>query len=239
MITVAVFSGYNFFNIFLILITVSISLSELSLSKCVTTTIKGKLNIFANYIQLVFCVSLTPETTHNAYYGKNEHKLDTTCFYLWPPTSMNDNILLEFYNHDYMGISVLFVKIFPFASNAITWWLFVWVMPDMNSSLWVNTFVREEPLPLSFYPLLITPSNVLFPEPGSPINSSLISNLTPCCGSLVTMSSTMFPLSPSAAITTVTLACILLASVHIVFNDSYIYYLSKPVGLPSSSTPMR
>lgn len=138
-----------------------------------------------------------------------------------------------------MGISVLFVKIFPFASNAITWWLFVWVMPDMNSSLWVNTFVREEPLPLSFYPLLITPSNVLFPEPGSPINSSLISNLTPCCGSLVTMSSTMFPLSPSAAITTVTLACILLASVHIVFNDSYIYYLSKPVGLPSSSTPMR
>lgn len=51
-------------------------------------------------MQLVFNVLFTADTTHNAYYGKNEHRLDTTCFYLCPPTSIKDNILLEFYSQD-------------------------------------------------------------------------------------------------------------------------------------------
>lgn len=70
-------------------------------------------------MQLVFKVLLTADTTHSAYYGKNEHKLETTCFYLWPPTSINDNILLEFYSHDSIDIIVLWLNSFPFESNAI------------------------------------------------------------------------------------------------------------------------
>ena len=179
-----------------------------------------------------------PETTQSAYSGKNEHKLDTTCFYLCPPTSMNDKILLEFYSHDSMESIVWFVNNLPLESNAMTWWLFVCVIPGINSSLWVKTFVLEYPFPSSFYPLFITPSKVLFPEPGSPIKSSRIYSFMPCWGSFVTISSTIFPFIPSATITTVTFAWILFARVQIVFNDSYISYLSNPVGLPSSSTPI-
>lgn len=70
-------------------------------------------------MQLVFKVLFVPETTHSAYYGKKEQRLDTTCFSLWPPTSIKERILLEFYSQDYIDIIVLLLNNFPFESNAI------------------------------------------------------------------------------------------------------------------------
>lgn len=100
---------------------------------------------------------------------------------------MNDNILLEFYNHDYMGISVLFVKIFPLHRMRLhggfclgyAWHEFIFVGEYFCS--W-GTFA------IVILSTFNYSKQCTFPEPGSPINSSLISNLTPCCGSLVTMS---------------------------------------------------
>lgn len=70
-------------------------------------------------MQLVLRVLLMADTTHKAYSGKNEHKLETTCFSLCPPTSMKDNILLEFSSYDSIDIIVLLFNSFPFESNAI------------------------------------------------------------------------------------------------------------------------
>lgn len=70
------------------------------------TTIKGRLKILANFRWSVsnfdeFLGDYFPETTHIAYSGKNEHKLETNCFYafLWPPTSIKDKSLLAWSNH--------------------------------------------------------------------------------------------------------------------------------------------
>ena len=87
---------YCSFSTFLILSTASISFSLSSRSKCVITTIKGRLNSLASSMVFVLMFLFSPETTHNAYSGKNEHRLSTTCFSLCPPTSMNDSSLLEF-----------------------------------------------------------------------------------------------------------------------------------------------
>jgi hypothetical protein len=52
------------------------------------TTIKGRLNIFASYklsvsnlVEISFGYFYLPETTHNAYSGKKEQRLATSCFY--------------------------------------------------------------------------------------------------------------------------------------------------------------
>lgn len=82
LMTLGAFSGYSSLSVFLIRITVSISPYLSSLSKWVTTTIRGRWNIFASSMQLVFSVLLTPETIHRAYSGKKEHRLETTCFSL-------------------------------------------------------------------------------------------------------------------------------------------------------------
>ena len=47
-ITLAAFYGYNYLRIFLILMTVSIYAYLFNLSRCVITTINGKLNILAS-----------------------------------------------------------------------------------------------------------------------------------------------------------------------------------------------
>jgi hypothetical protein len=49
------------------------------------TTINGKLKIFASFKWSVsnfdeFLGDYLPETTHIAYYGKYEHRLETSCF---------------------------------------------------------------------------------------------------------------------------------------------------------------
>lgn len=61
---------------------------------------RGRLKILANSKEFLEIFLFSPETTHKAYYGKNEHKLDTTCFSLCPATSMKDKILLELSNQD-------------------------------------------------------------------------------------------------------------------------------------------
>lgn len=65
-------------------------------------------------------------------FGKKEHRLETTCFSLCPPTSMKDNILLEFSSQDSIDIIVLLLNNLPLESKAMMWWLFVWVIPDIN-----------------------------------------------------------------------------------------------------------
>ena len=51
------------------------------LSKWVITTIKGKWKMLASSkVSGLIGALLTPETTHSAYSGKKEQRLDTTCF---------------------------------------------------------------------------------------------------------------------------------------------------------------
>ncbi len=185
-------------------------------SKWVITTINGKLNTFANSKWSVsnfdeFLGDYLPETIHKAYSGKYEHKLEISCFsaFLCPPTSMNDSSLFTWSNHFSSEIMFCWLTSFPVESNPMTWWLLVKVVPVINSFGWVNTFSLQYPLPSSFYPLLSTPSRVLFPLPLSPKSNNLISSLIPCLCTCLTMSSTMRPLSPSETLRTMTSVCIL------------------------------
>ena len=127
-----VLSGYNSFNTFFTRRTVSICLPLSNLSRCEITVIKGKLKILANSKDLLEIFLFYPETTQRAYSGKKEHRLETTCFYLWPATSIKDNILLELSSHSSIEVMSWWLKSFPLESKAITWWLFDWVIPDMN-----------------------------------------------------------------------------------------------------------
>ena len=72
------------------------------------TTKRGRLKIFANYklFTLIDLLEVLADKTHRAYSGKNEHKLETSCFYpfLCPPTSINDNNLVALSNHFYQDI---------------------------------------------------------------------------------------------------------------------------------------
>lgn len=45
---------------------------------------------------------------------------------------MKDKILLEFSSQDYIDIMAVLLNSFPLESNAMMWWLLVWVIPDMN-----------------------------------------------------------------------------------------------------------
>lgn len=98
--TVGVLSGYSYLSTFLTRKTASISCILSNLSRCDITVINGKLKILANSKEFLDIDLFSPETTHKAYSGKNEHKLDTTCFYLCPATSIKDKILLELSSHD-------------------------------------------------------------------------------------------------------------------------------------------
>lgn len=131
-ITEGVLSGYNYFKTFLTLKTVSICRPLSSLSRWDMTVINGKLNIRANYKELLEIFLFYPETTQSAYSGKNEHKLETTCFSLWPATSMKDSILLELSSHYSIELMKWWLNSFPLESNAIIWWLLDCVIPDIN-----------------------------------------------------------------------------------------------------------
>jgi len=165
-------------------------------SKWVITTINGRLNTLANYkwsvsnFEDAVLGDYLPDTIHNAYSGKYEHKLETSCFYafLWPPTSIKDKSLFTWSNHFYREIMFCWFTNLPDESNPITWWLFAIVVPVINSFGWLNTLTLQWPFPSSFYPLLRTPSNVLFPLPLSPKSRSLISSLIPCLWTSLTMS---------------------------------------------------
>lgn len=167
------------------------------------TTIKGRLNTLASYkwsvsnFGQVFC-GYFPETTHRAYSGKNEHRLETNCFYafLCPPTSMNDKSLLTWSNHFYKEIIFCWFTSFPVESKPMTWWLLVIVVPERNSWGCVNTLSLQYPFPSSFSPLFSTPSNVLFPLPLSPNNKSLISSFIPCLCICLIISSIISPFIP-------------------------------------------
>ncbi len=181
-----------------------------------------------------------PETTHRAYSGKNEQRLATTCFWALrcPPTSMKAKILFALSIH-FSTDCKLWLWSLPFESKPMTWWLLDWVVPLMNSCLWVNTFNRAVPLPSSFYPLFRTAKRVLFPDPLSPERSTLTSNLTPNLCFFLISSSRVSPLNPSPTFITMTSAATLLANRQIVLRLYSISSWSSPVGLPLSSTPMR
>jgi len=75
--TVGVLSGYNYLSTFLTRNTASISCILSNLSRCEITVINGKLKILANSKEFLDIDLFSPETTHKAYSGKNEHKLNT------------------------------------------------------------------------------------------------------------------------------------------------------------------
>ena len=100
--TQGVLSGKNLFSSSFIL-KIAYNYIVLSiLSRWVITTISGNLNMLASYkVSGFMAVVLTPDTTHNAYSGKNEHRDVTSCFFafLWPPTSMKVSNLFALSSH--------------------------------------------------------------------------------------------------------------------------------------------